>query len=82
MHEATKDSEFLDELPASAHLAVHESLQLQLSDTKLSILFSQTPASLSEVYLRSPHYTHVLGRFTQFQLVCPLQLEILETPGR
>lgn len=63
------------------HLAVHESLQLQLSDAKLAVLFGQTPAGLSKVDLRSPHHAHVLWRLTQLQLVCTLQLEVLETPG-
>lgn len=54
----------LDGLSASAHLAVHKSLQLQLSDTELSVLFCQTPAGLCKVDLCSPHYTHILGRFT------------------
>ena len=64
-----------------AHLAVHESLQLQLSDAKLPVLFSQTPAGLSKVELGSPHHTHVLWGLTQLQLVCTLQLEVLKTPG-
>lgn len=60
------------------YFAVHESLELQLSDAKLAVLLSQTPAGLGKVDLRSPHHAHVLGRFSQFQLVRPLQLEVLE----
>lgn len=45
-----------------AHLAVHKSLQLQLCNTKLTILFSQTPTSLSKVDLCSSYHTHILRR--------------------
>lgn len=66
----------------SADLTVHKPLQLQLSNAKLSILFRQTPASLSEVDLRPPHHANVLWRLTQLQLVGSLQLEILKAPGQ
>lgn len=65
-----------------AYLAVHESLQLELSNAKLAVLFSQTPASLCKVDLCPPHHTHVLRRLPQLQLVCPLQLKILKTSER
>lgn len=69
------------EAACCAHLAVHESLQLQLSDTKLAVLFSQTPAGLGKVDLGSPHHTHILWGLTQLQFVRTLQLEVLKTPG-
>lgn len=65
-----------------AHLTVHEPLQLQLSDAELPVLFGQTPAGLGEIDLRPSHHAHILWRLTQLQLVCPLQLEVLETPER
>lgn len=64
------------------YFAVHESLELQLGDAKLAVLLSQAPAGLGKVDLRSPHHTHVLWRFSQLQLVCPLQLEVLETSDK
>lgn len=64
------------------HLTVHKSLQLQLSDAELSVLFGQTPAGLSKVDLRPPHHTHILWGLTQLQLVRPLQLEVLKAPER
>lgn len=66
--------------PCCAHLTVHESLKLQLSNAKLAVLLGQTPAGLGKVDLGSPHHTHILWRLTQLQLVCPLQLEVLKTP--
>lgn len=60
------------------YFAVHESLELQLSDAKLAVLLSQTPAGLGKVDLCSPHHAHILWRFSQLQLVRPLQLEVLE----
>lgn len=65
-----------------AYFAVHESLELQLSDAKLAVLLSQAPAGLGKVDLCSPHHAHILGRFSQLQLVCPLQLEVLETSDK
>lgn len=69
-------------VPCCAHLTVHESLQLQLSNAKLAVLFGQTPAGLGKVDLCSPHHTHILWGLAQLQLVCPLQLEILKTPEK
>lgn len=69
-------------VPCYAHLTVHESLKLQLSNAKLAIFFSQTPAGLGKVDLSSPHHTHILWRLTQLQLVGPLQLEVLKAPDR
>lgn len=66
--------------PCCAHLTVHESLKLQLSNAKLAVLLGQTPAGLGKADLGSPHHTHILWRLTQLQLVCPLQLEVLKTP--
>lgn len=66
--------------PCCAHLTVHESLKLQLSNAKLAVLLGQTPSGLSKVDLSSPHHTHILRRLTQLQLVCPLQLEVLKAP--
>lgn len=66
----------------SAYLTVHKSLQLQLGNAELAVLFSQTPAGLSKVDLCSPHHAHVLWGLTQLQLVCPLQLKVLKTPER
>lgn len=65
-----------------SYFAVHESLELQLSDAKLAVLLSQAPAGLGKVDLCSPHHAHVLWGFSQLQLVCPLQLEVLETSGK
>lgn len=64
------------------YFAVHESLQLQLSDAKLAVLLSQAPAGLGKVDLCSPHHAHILRRLSQLQLVCPLQLEVLETSDK
>lgn len=65
-----------------AHLAVHEPLQLQLRDAQLAVLLRQAPARLGEVDLRAPHHAHVFRRLPQLQLIGPLQLEVLKTPGR
>lgn len=48
-----------------AHLTVHESLELQLGNSKLTVLFSQAPAGLGKVDLSSPHHAHILGGLTQ-----------------
>lgn len=66
--------------PCCPHLTVHEPLELQFSNSKLTVLFGQAPAGLGKVDLSSPHDAHVFGWLTQFQLVSPLQLKVLKAP--
>lgn len=62
------------------YLAVEEPLQLQFSNSQLSIFLCQAPSCLSKVELGAADHTHIFLLLSQLHLVGLLQLEILKTP--